>query len=107
MLSEQLLLFKILSPRQPLANLLNVKSVISSNALRSLHSVINSTPETEPLRVYHASFPDFIVNSVRCTRQELVIDISDQHRRLAGRCFDVMKTLRKNICDFDDSDQVQ
>jgi hypothetical protein len=90
---------------QPLANLLNVKSGDLKNTLRSLHSVINSTPETEPLRVYHASFPDFIVDSVRCARQELVIVTSDQHRRLAFRCFDVMKTLKVNICDLKDSEK--
>ncbi|KAF8343564.1 hypothetical protein F5887DRAFT_886532 [Amanita rubescens] len=90
---------------QPLANLLNVKSRDLKNTLRSLHSVINSTPETDPLRVYHASFPDFIVNSVRCIRQELVIDTSDQHRRLAFRCFNVMKTLKMNLCDLKDSEK--
>lgn len=91
---------------QPLANLLrNVKSGDLKNILCSLHSVVSSTSETEPLRLYHASFPDFIVNSVRCTRQELVIDTSDQHRRLAFRCFAVMKTLKMNICDLKDSEK--
>ena len=76
--------------------------------LRSLHSVINSTFSIEPLRVYHASFPDFIIDGKRCKRDELVIHRAEHHHSIASLCFRVMESaLRRNICKLDDSERYQ
>jgi hypothetical protein len=94
--------------RLGLAKLLDMQGNHLDANLRLLHSVINSTSSIEPLRVYHASFPDFIIDGERCKRDELVIHPAVHHRRIASLCFRVMQSaLRRNICELDDSERYQ
>ena len=60
--------------------------------LHLLHSVINSTSSIKPLCVYHASFPDFIIDGERCKRDELVIYHAEHHHSIASLCFRVMES---------------
>ncbi|KAH7096316.1 hypothetical protein BKA62DRAFT_644473, partial [Auriculariales sp. MPI-PUGE-AT-0066] len=55
--------------------------------------------ESEPIVVYHKSFPDFIVDISRCTDQRFVVDCSVGHERLAAGCLHVLNTLLvRDIC---------
>jgi hypothetical protein len=94
--------------RLGLEELLDIQENHLDGILRLLHSVINSTSGTEPLRVYHASFPDFSIDGERCKRDELVIRPAVHHRRIASLCFRAMQSaLRRNICELQGSERYQ
>ena len=91
-----------------LKKLLGIQENHLDTILRLLISVINSTSRTEPLRVYHASFPDFIIDGERCERDKLVIHPTEHHRHIASLCFRVMQSdLQRNICDLQGSERYQ
>jgi hypothetical protein len=53
----------------------------------------------EPIRVLHASFPDFLGDCGRCKDSRWFIDEPVHHCRLATACFVIMRDrLRFNIC---------
>jgi hypothetical protein len=69
----------------------------------SLGSILFSTADEslEPVRVLHASFPDFLRG--RCADPRFHIDTSEHHERMAVQCIQILNTrLRKNICDIPD-----
>jgi hypothetical protein len=69
-------------------------------ALDGLHSVL-VVPENEgePLQFYHKSFPDFLVDSSRCTDPRFQINRDDYEFTTAQKCFTVMeRKLKRNIC---------
>jgi hypothetical protein len=54
---------------------------------------------TDPVRILHPSFADFITNRTRCGDGPWFIDLSLHHRRLAVLCLDRLeKTLRHGLC---------
>ena len=56
-----------------------------------------------PVRPFHKSFPDFIVDPARCTDPRFHVCLSDQHARLLVGCLELMnKTLMQNMCDLPD-----
>ncbi|KAH7101745.1 hypothetical protein BKA62DRAFT_618388, partial [Auriculariales sp. MPI-PUGE-AT-0066] len=64
-------------------------------------SVIWVTPvsESDPIVLYHKSFPDFILDIRRCTDQRFMVDRSVGHERLATGCLQVLNTLLvRDIC---------
>jgi len=74
-----------------------------SNALHALHSLL-LVPDSkdEPVRIFHKSFPDFLMDPGRCTDTRFFIDPPSYHREILLSCFNVMKGgLKKNICDLD------
>ncbi|KAG9033507.1 hypothetical protein FRB95_014686 [Tulasnella sp. JGI-2019a] len=57
--------------------------------------------DAKPIRFIHKSFQDHLTDRSRCDARFLV-DIAEQHRRLAIRCFHHMECLhRPNMCDID------
>lgn len=85
----------IICPRLPLvhfAHLIGLKLEELYEALISLHSVINVPPEAkiaeEPLRFFHASFPDFLMNSERSGC--FVQDVGHHRLQLAETCFRIL-----------------
>ena len=55
--------------------------------------------ETEPIRVLHPSFHDYL--SERCGDQPWSIDLKCRNLELARRCIKLLdKELRENICDM-------
>ncbi|KAG8993392.1 F-box/WD repeat-containing protein 9 [Tulasnella sp. JGI-2019a] len=61
----------------------------------------DSSRDAKPIRFIHKSFQDHLMDESRCDARFLV-DISEQHRRMAIRCLRHMEDLRKpNICDID------
>ena len=100
-----LLIFHPLS-RKALSDLLRNCGTPSriSNTLRSLHSLLlvpNS--ETDPVRTFHKSFPDFLTDPGRCKDQRFFVDPPVHHVDILFSCLDLMKeNLKRNICDLDD-----
>jgi len=82
---------------QALADLIGLKPRTVRAALYNLQSVILLVDDDVP-RVYHKSFLDYIGDTKRCKDDDLRIVPSEQHTRIAVRCFDVMDLrLKRNI----------
>ncbi|KAH7096324.1 hypothetical protein BKA62DRAFT_760675 [Auriculariales sp. MPI-PUGE-AT-0066] len=60
---------------------------------------VTPVSESDPIVLYHKSFPDFILDVSRCTDQRFVVDCSVGHERLAIGCLHVLNTLLvRDIC---------
>jgi hypothetical protein len=73
--------------------------------LRRISAVINYEPGTsEPVRLVHASFPDFLSDPARCVElSEYGVDIIEDHFRLVENCLAIMNVaLHYNICRIRD-----
>ena len=100
-----LLIFYPLS-RKALSDLLGNCETPShiSNTLRSLHSLLLvPNNETDPVRIFHKSFPDFLTDIGRCRDKRFFVDPSVHHVDILLSCLDLMEEkLKKNICDLGD-----
>ncbi|KAF8493168.1 hypothetical protein F5888DRAFT_1908745 [Russula emetica] len=57
-----------------------------------------------PVRPFHKSFPDFIVDSDRCMNQRFRVSPPDQHSELLIGCLELMnQRLKKNMCKMPDA----
>ena len=70
-------------------------------ALSPFQSVIQMpTADTSPVTIFHASFPDFVVDPSRCEKHHL--NVSEGHQMLAAKCLRWLNhTLKRNICNLD------
>jgi hypothetical protein len=67
--------------------------------LKSLHSVLNIPSDlTRPVRLFHLSFRDFLLDQETRDRTPFWVDEKQTHQRLTTRCLYVCDSLRKNIC---------
>lgn len=71
--------------------------------LDKLHSVIRVSggpgPNELPVRLYHASFREFLFDSSRCQIEEFCLASQDVHRYLLQCCLDAMESnLKRDIC---------
>ena len=75
-----------------------------SPLLSSIHSLlIFEEGADHPVRPFHKSFPDFIVDPARCTNPRFRVCPSDQHARLLVGCLELMnRTLEQNMCQLPD-----
>ena len=73
--------------------------------LSSVHSfLVLQEDNGHPVRSFHKSFPDFIVDPTRCTNQRFHISPPDHHSQLLIGCLDLMnRALEKNICKLPDA----
>ncbi|KAF9779846.1 hypothetical protein BJ322DRAFT_1129720, partial [Thelephora terrestris] len=56
-----------------------------------------------PVQPFHKSFPDFIVDSTRCTNPRFCIYPPDQHAELLVGCLELMdRQLKQNMCKLPD-----
>jgi hypothetical protein len=80
-------------------NVRNPKRSILS-ALRDLHSlVLVPDKQTQPIRFHHKSFPDFLMDSSRCTDPRFQINRDEYEFATAKKCLEVMdRKLKRNIC---------
>jgi len=54
-----------------------------------------------PVRPFHKTFPDFIVDPTRCTNQRFLISPLDHHSQLLVHCLKLMShRLAKNLCNL-------
>ena len=57
----------------------------------------------QPVRPFHKSFPDFVVDPARCTNQRFRVYPPDQHVELLGGCLGTMnRELERNMCKLPD-----
>ena len=97
-------------PMETLSTLLNKhdtstlrKSDISTS-LWLLHSLLLiPDSKTGPIRVFHKSFPDFLMDPERCRDERFLINPSVHHQEILLSCLNLMEEkLERNICNLDD-----
>ena len=92
-------------PLDALARFVNYDSVGPvRTVLSQLHSVIIPPLEnTDVPRIYHPSFPDFLIGQSRCSDPRFTIVVPEHERRHTLRCFELMsKCLRRDIASIRD-----
>ena len=96
-----LLLFNPL-PMKALSTLLRTFNVPATLCL--FHSLLLiPTSQVDPVRVFHKSFPDFLMDLERCKDQRFFINPPVHHKEILFSCFNLMKErLKQNICGLDD-----
>ena len=95
-----LLVFNPLSAKA-LSDLLRVPSI--STAICSLHSLLLVPERTEdPIRAFHKSFPDFLMDPVRCKDKRFLVEPAVHHTEILLSCLNLMgERLKRNICNLD------
>ena len=95
-------LFSPLS-RCSLSKLLYVNREDIDQTLEDLHSILDiPKDQTQPLRLHHPSFRDFLLNNDRCKDPNFWVDEKRVHQTLADRCIKLMSTsLKQDICGLD------
>jgi NACHT domain len=83
-----------------LARLIGIPKETIHTRLDSLHSVFSiPADETEPVRPFHLSFRDFLVDAETKEKTPFWVNENDMHREIANRCLTVLnQDLQKNIC---------
>ncbi|KAF9642449.1 hypothetical protein BDM02DRAFT_2236978 [Thelephora ganbajun] len=73
--------------------------------LSSIHSLLILQEDTDsPVRPFHKSFPDFIVDPTRCTNKRFHVSPPSHHQELLASCLELMnQTLKKNMCNLPDA----
>ncbi|KAL4930003.1 WD40 repeat-like protein [Aspergillus undulatus] len=86
----------------PLSELTGVPETSIHQRLNSLHSVLSvAEDETEPVRLFHLSFRDFLLDEDTRDKTPLWVDEAKANRHLATQCLAVLRRgLRKNICQL-------
>ena len=86
-----------------LSQLLGLESSTVRDILSRLRSLLQWSPG-EPIKVLHASFPDFLGDRDKCNDHRWHIDEQAHHRHLATACFGIMRNrLHFNICGLETS----
>ena len=104
----KMILGTIVSLQEPLSlvsleHLLCLAPSTARQTLVHLHSIlILPDSDTEPIRLHHPSFVDFITQSSRCTNRRFVVDSEIQHTLLAVQCLKAMQLLKQDICGIKD-----
>ncbi|KAK3316770.1 hypothetical protein B0H66DRAFT_626242 [Apodospora peruviana] len=85
-----------------LVQLLNLSPKAIHSKLNSLHSVLDVPSQLDaPVRLFHLSFRDFLVDPTKSTTNDFWIDETKYHKTLADRCLQVMNPhLRRDICNL-------
>ena len=92
-----------LSPSS-IAALLDIDLNGVSLRLSSVHSLLILRDDDSPVRPFHKSFPDFIVDPIRCTNERFIVSPPDHHSELLVGCLKVMnQMLEKNMCKLPDA----
>ena len=73
------------------------------STLRALHSLLLVPDNIEdPVRIFHKSFPDFLMDIGRCTDTRFFVDPQNCHREILFSCLGVIKReLKRDICNLD------
>jgi hypothetical protein len=88
-----------------LATLLTIDLHELTIVLRYLSAVLLPAMD-QPIRLFHPSFQDFIVNTARCRDTRFRLDPGVHHQLLAARCLAIMNNqLCQDICGIRDPTQ--
>lgn len=70
--------------------------------LHNLHSILKVPDGQEyPIRLFHPSFRDFLLNNERCCNQNFWVDEKETHGTLVKCCLRLMSSnLTRDICDL-------
>ncbi|KAF9643297.1 hypothetical protein BDM02DRAFT_3176086, partial [Thelephora ganbajun] len=73
--------------------------------LSSIHSLLILQEDVDsPVRAFHKSFPDFIVDPTRCINERFHISPPTHHPELLVGCLELMnQRLEKNMCNLPDA----
>jgi len=84
-----------------LSELLGVSNI--STTLRSLHSLLLVPQSTEdPIQSFHKSFPDFLMDPIRCKDVRFFVEPAVHHEEVLLSCLHLMgERLKRNICNLD------
>ena len=87
-----------------IASLLGFSIESVSLRLSSIHSLLILQEDVgRPVRPFHKSFPEFIVDPTRCTNQRFRVPPPDHHSELLIGCLELMNLrLEENICKLPD-----
>ena len=88
-------------PAEALSTLLKASGITTT--LRSLHSVllIPSEPDNGPIRVFHKSFPDFLMDPKQCKDERFFINPSVHHQEILLSCLNLIKErFKRDICNL-------
>jgi len=97
------LLFDPLDP-ECLDELLELDESTSRSTLRQLHSIaIVPNAGDGPVRLIHPSVHDFLIDDVRCSDVNFVVDARAQHTLLAEHCLRVLQGLSPDMCKIGDA----
>ncbi|KAF9786393.1 hypothetical protein BJ322DRAFT_784345 [Thelephora terrestris] len=71
--------------------------------LSSVNSLLVLSKIDQPVRPFHKSFPDFIIDPDRCTNPRFRVHPPDQHTELLVGCLKLMnRRLERNMCGLPD-----
>ena len=91
-----------LLPITALASILGIEPRQIQIRLKGLHSVINiSTNPRAPLRIFHKSFADFLLDEARAGSHNFCIENRTVHRELGLKCLGLLintPCLKQDIC---------
>ena len=92
-----------LSP-STIATLLGLDTEDVFPLLSSVHSILILQEDTShPVRPFHRSFPDFIIDPTRCADQRFHVSPPDHHTELLIGCLELMnRKLERNMCGLPD-----
>ena len=87
-----------------IAALLDLDPEDVSPLLSSVHSLLLLSEDLgHPVRTFHKSFPDFIVDPARCADPRFRLHPPDQHAELLVGCLELMnQKLKQNMCELPD-----
>jgi hypothetical protein len=78
--------------------LMNLDQYETQRTLAQLSAVL-IFEDNEPVRIFHPSFPDFLVDPLRCLDERFRLHLPEQHLEMAFRCLAIMnKRLRYDMC---------
>ena len=101
-LGAMILVVNPLSP-SAIATLLGLDAEDVFPLLSSAQSLLILQDTNYPVRPFHKSFPDFIMDPTRCTSRRFHVYPPDHHLRLLTKCFGLMdRMLEKNMCKLPD-----
>jgi hypothetical protein len=83
-----------------LTGLLYLPKETIEGGLADLHAILNIPKDTsQPLRLHHPSFRDFLLNKDRCNNPNFLVDERQAHRTLANNCILLMSnSLKQDVC---------
>jgi hypothetical protein len=84
-------------PLESLTILANIKKPKCAEFLQRISAILTHRPKpSEPVRLLHASFPEFIMDLARCSELHLYhVDAAVDHLWVTERCLEL---LNKNLC---------